>query len=399
MGVRRGLGLIALAVAARALYWLATHHYTPTSDADSFLQIATNFANGDGLSANYPGLELHPTAFRPPAFPLVLGSAFWVFGTSVGLARLVNLVIGVGVVVLSERAGTRIGGPTAGLLAAIFVAIYPPLVANDVTILAESLALLLVLLVVLTVADGRWQLAGAATGLLVLTRHSAQLLPFVIAIAIVVWFGWRKAAGFVGIAVLVVTPWVIRNQVQLGSPVLNTANGFNLAARYSEEAHQTGDFVDPTKDARFDDLRLAQLDEVVWDRALRTRGLDGLREHPLDVLRVMAQNNGRWLELQPSFNDVPDALDGRDLTIRHVSLPFFYVVTVAGIAGLWRARHSRVAMLLLVMAVYFMLVSLVSLTAPRLRAPFDLACCIGAGVLVSDVVTRRRRTAHVSRSS
>jgi len=378
--------LVALASTTRVAYWFATLHYAPTSDAFSYQVIADNIARGNGVADVFPQVTAHATAFRPPGFPAVLAAAYRMFGTSVGLGRAVNLVIGVLVVLLIERLVSRTAGSTAGLVAAGLVAVYPPLVANDVTLLAESLSLLLLLLIVIAVIDDRWQLAALATGVLVLTRNSAQLFVLVIAALLLRRVGWRRTLGFAGISALVVVPWIVRNQIQLGRPVLTTSNGFNLTAAYSQEAHDSQGFVDAAFDPRFESTRLLQFDEAAWDRALITRGLDGLRAHPGDVVAVSRRNALGYFELQPSANTSAERIDGRNLDIRKFSLPAYYLVTTMGIVGLWHARHQRVAVLMAAIAAYFTLVSLVSVAAPRLRAPFDLACCIGVGFLAGQLV-------------
>ena len=379
----RTLGIVAAAVLARVGYWLATLDYSPDSDARSFSVIARSLAEGMGFSDRFPQLSIHPTAFRAPLFPSFLSVPYRVFGAHVAIGRLTNLLLGIVLVLLVERFASRLGGPMAGLVSALAVALYPPLVANDVTILGETVSLILILVVGWAVLDDRWAIAGLATGLLVLARNSAQLYIVVVAALLLRRIEWKRTLAFLGIAVLMVVPWLVRNAIELGAPVPNTANGFNLAAMFSQEAHDDDDFVDPAFDERFRSLRLAQFDEVEWDRELRSRGLDGLRAHPLEPLRVARRNLMRHFELKPWENDDPEELDGRSLTIRHVTLPLFYVVTVAGIAGLWLWRRRRGTVFLAVTGAYFSLVSIFSVFAPRLRGPFDLVCCIGVGLLVT----------------
>jgi hypothetical protein len=365
---------------------MATLDYSPTSDARSYHIIADNFAHGNGIADVFPQVSTHATAFRPAGFPLLLGAVYRVLGASVGVGRLTNLVIGVVVVLLVERVVARIGGTTAGVTAAALVALYPPLVVNDVTILAESLSLLFLLVIVVALANGQWQLAGIETGLLVISRNSAQLLVPVLAILVACWFGWRRALAFSALAALVIVPMLVRNQLQLGGVVLTTSNGFNLAASYSNEAHDTDGFVDAAFDPRFSDTRLLQFDEIAWDRALRARGLDGLRAHPSDVLYVSQRNALEYFELTPAKNEPAEIIDGRNIDVRDATLPLFYFVTTLGLVGLWRARRHRATVLMLTVAVYFSVVSIVSVTAPRLRGPFDLACCMGVGLLVGQLV-------------
>ena len=380
---RRTLGLAGLAIVARVGYWLATLDYSPVSDARSFHVIARSITKGNGFADVFPELSLHATAFRAPLFPSLLAAPYRVFGTSIGVGRVAGVVLGVVLVLLVERFVTRIGGPTAGLIAAVAVAVYPPLVANDVAILGETLSLILIIVVGTAVIDDRWVVAGITTGLLVLARNSAQLYALMVAALLLRRVGWKRTLAFLAVAFLVVTPWLVRNAIQVGAPVPTTSNGFNLAALYSVEAHDDDDFVDPVFDERFADLRFAQFDELDWDEELRSRGFEGLRAHPLEPLRVARRNLLRHFELKPWENDDAEEIDGRDLTIRHVTLPLFYVVTVAGVAGLWVWRRNRATVFLALTAAYFSLVSIFSVFAPRLRGPFDLVCCIGVGLLVA----------------
>jgi hypothetical protein len=117
------------------------------------------------------------------------------------------------------------------------------------------------------------------------------------------------------------------------------------------------------------------------------------------VVTVVARNTGMWFELTPGPNDSPELLDGRVIRLRHWSLPLFYLVTVAGLIGLaWGLRRgapSRAgAGFLILMAGYFTVTSLVLVATPRLRAPFDLACCIGVGMLVGQLSDRAKRPAR-----
>ena len=98
--------MLAVAVVARVLYWfLITPHYVPASDASQYQEIAHNLVTGRGFDMYFPQLALHPTAFRPPVYPVLLATVFWLTGSALWAGRLLNLVIGVGVVALSIRTG------------------------------------------------------------------------------------------------------------------------------------------------------------------------------------------------------------------------------------------------------------------------------------------------------
>ena len=270
------LSVALLAAGCRLLYWfLVTPGYTPDSDAAQYQLLAENIASGRGYSLVFPGMALHPTAFRPPLYPLLLAGTYKVLGTHLMAGQALNLVIGVVVVVVVCLLAERLGGRVAAIAAGAIAAVYPPLIANDLVLLTEPLSLALLVGMLLAFAYRNWWLGAGLCGLLVLARPSAQYLVLIVAVWILWQFGWKRALGLVGLVALVIAPWVIRNWVQLGSPVMVTSNGFNWAAVYSPQAEGHGGFVDPSRDAGFDEYRLLQQDEVAWQRSLQGLALQG----------------------------------------------------------------------------------------------------------------------------
>ncbi|HKA94471.1 MAG TPA: hypothetical protein VKE97_11755, partial [Acidimicrobiia bacterium] len=166
-------------------------------------------------------------------------------------------------------------------------------------------------------------------------------------------------------------------------------NGFNLVSTYSSEAQASGGFADAVFDGRFTRINEENRNEVELDRAYRDRALDGVRDDPTIPARVVGHNVVNFFELRPDKNESAERSDGRNITFRKVTLPLFYVVTAAGLVGLWRFRRRRGAELLLVQAGYFVAASLVTIAVARLRAPLDLAAAIGAGVLFAELIAKR----------
>jgi len=388
---RRSLGgIAALALVVRVAYVAVfMRGYVPNSDADSYFAIGRAVSKGQGYVFTLPFEFVHATAIRPPLYPTVIAAAFRIFGVHVGVAQGVNVIAGSGAAVLGALIAARIGGSRAGLCAGIVLALYPPLIANDVTVLVESLAVVLLFATVLFLLDGRTVLAGVSLGLLMLDRASAQWFVVVLAIWVLWRFGWRHAVRMVVIVVLVVSPWVVRNAVQVGGPVLVATNGFNLNATYSNEAREADGFVDAYFDSRFAEMRVDATDEVALDAQLRAKALRDLRAHPSEVFRVARHNVEQWLELEPGRNREPERLDGRNLGVRDWTLPLFYLVTIAGLFALVRARRSAAAQLLGLAAAYFTAVSLATIAVPRLRSVFDACVAVGAGVALAWLLDRK----------
>jgi len=382
-----------LAIAVRVLYVLVVlRHYVPQTDALHYHSMAAFIADGEGVAHVFPFDFLHPTAWRPPLYPLLLGAVYAVTGPKLGAAQALNVALGTGVVVLAALVAWRLGGRSAGMLTGLLVAVHPPLVFNDGLPLSEPLGLALLLATLLLLMQRRVGLAGVTTGLLALTRPSGQVFAVTLA-AWVLWrLGWRRTLSYVACLALAVSPWMLRNWVRLGSPVLVTSNGFNLNAMYSEEARATGGFVDAVFDARFAELRAGITSEVEFDAALRRHAVESLADHPGYVLDVVRRNAGSMFELQPGRNQVAETVDGRDLRVRALTLPLVWLVLAAGAAGMWVLRRRPGIGPLVLAAVVFSGASLVSVTAPRLRAPLDVACCIAVGGGTAELARRRRLT-------
>jgi 4-amino-4-deoxy-L-arabinose transferase-like glycosyltransferase len=382
--------VLAVALVARVGYWVfVTPSYVPESDAAQYQDLARYILRGEGYTQLFPQLAPHPTAFRPPGYPYMLAGVIKVFGDNVVSGRILSLVFGLVTVALVYFLTRHLAPGRAAFVAALAVALYPPLIVNDTMLLTESLSLALIAGLMLALVCRRWPTAAVLCGLLILTRASAQYVVVPLALWVLWRLGWRRALGFLAIALAVVSPWIIRNQIQLGSPVYVTSNGFNLAGTYSPASREERRFVDPVFDDRFEQFRLAQFDEAGWADQLQTFAINDIRAHPGQVPGVVWRNALHLFELTPKFNEWAENADGRNLDFRSATLWVFYPVTAIGLFGLFIRRRSPDVLLVLGVGAYFVLGSLVLLSPPRLRSPFDLCCCIGVGLAVQWWMSRR----------
>jgi hypothetical protein len=381
---RAAAGIFALALGTRLFYLFAVaRDYVPRSDARQYVEMAKAIAAGHGLAINFPFAFRHATAFRPPLYPYLLGAVFSVT-PSIGLGQVVNVVLGAATAVVVARIGTILRDVPTGILAGVAVALYPPLVAGDATVLSESLSLLLLSLLLLALFRHRVSWAAVALGLLLLTRPSAQAIAVALVVFVLYRFGWRRALNFALITAAVVTPWLARNALLLGEPQLVTSNGFNLAAQYSPTALAEDRFVDPFfEDGRdLAKVRDNNYTEIGLDDALSTEALRSIRNHLGEVPSVWVRNAEMWFELDPGRNDVPDQLDGRSTTARRWTLPLTFAVFVIGIYGLLLARSDWRVQVLLLLAAVLTIMSVLTVATPRLREPFDLVCLLGCALAV-----------------
>ncbi len=377
------------ALLVRVVYvMIVLDDYEPVSDALHYHTMAEAVGDGRGMVHDFPFGYPHHTAFRPPLYPLLLGGVYALTGPKLGAAQALNVALGTGVVVLAALVAWRLGGGRAGVATGLVAAVYPPLVFNDGPPLSETLGLLLLGATVLLLVDGRAAWAGGATGLLVLTRPSAQLFAVVL-MGWVAWrLGWRRVLSFALCVAVVTAPWLYRNWARLGAPVVVTSNGFNLNAIYSPEAKATGGFVDGVFDPRFARLRARAKNEVQLDSAFRRHAWASIRRDPWHALRIAPGGLQNILEPWPGRNDIALLNDGRDPRLQALSVPFAWYVLAAGVAGLWVMRRRPGIGPLVLAAVVFPAMSAVTVAAPRMRAPLDLACCVGVGGLLAEVARR-----------
>lgn len=392
---RRSTLIVPLLVGlvARALHWaVVAPDWVPRSDARQYVDLARSIAAGDGFAAAFPSEVVHPTAFRPPLYPTLLALPTKVFGPDVlWPGRLLAILIGLGVIALTVTYTRRIAGERAGLVAGLAVAVVPSLVANDTITMTESLGLLLSLGVLLALLDDRAVLAGALAGLLLLTRPNAYLVLAVVVVTLWRSVGWRRALLALVTCALLVAPWMMRNAIVVGTPKLVTSDGFTMAAMYGPPAIRTGGFMDPTVDRWYGQVGITDLqgNEAAWSDALTGAALEGIASRPSVVVERVVEGAATMLELPGHRAWAAELVDGRDPRLRDSTLFVFPLLLGAGLTGtLLRIRDRRTWPAIGLVA-GFMSLSLVTVSVPRLRGPFDLLMCIGVGYLAASIHDRR----------
>ncbi len=239
-----GLGLILLTALVLRLIWIAYVRPDPTDgrfdDTAWYRGAAHFFSRGEGYLNPYAGT---PTAAWPPGYPAFLGTVFRIFGEGVWQTASANLVLALLTVVVVYAIGLMLFDQRTALVAAGAVALWPGQIYFTSLTLSEPLFTFLFALATLllfavpraTAWRGGLIIAfGVVTGLAVFTRGQAVLL---IPLAVAAWgmmgFRWQPALRWGALATVVLAvmliPWAVRNQRQIGTPVVVSTNfGPNL---------------------------------------------------------------------------------------------------------------------------------------------------------------------------
>lgn len=213
--------VLAVGLILRLIFLSAFHEELTTRKENGFYYPAYNFTQGQGL-----GIAAEcPTSYRAPLYIFFLIPFMAIFGSDyawpLGLAQMVVSLVSVYLVYLI---GKEWRSKRVGLIGAAFMAIYPYNLYHDTQFYITFLFTFLLLLTVLGMlklerspSKGRAVLNGLWIGLAMLAT-SGPMAFFAPLACVWLWRSWgsfKKALGYAAImaatALLVMTPWFIRN--------------------------------------------------------------------------------------------------------------------------------------------------------------------------------------------
>lgn len=342
-----------------------------------------------------------PTATVEPGYPLLLALAFAITGPATGSVFLLNtLFFLAGAFALRELVRRSWGEPAANLSAFLW-ALYPPFVYYTAYAMTEAAHVsLLVVALLLVHGSKRGGVAfpagaGAVLGVLFLIRATALLLlPFLI--GWVVWSRWRSglrrvvagAAPMLAAFCLVLAPWVVRNSIRMGAPVVMPTKGsLNLWMRNNPEALAVEGiglpgWVSGTVSRRelllYPDLP-AGADELERSGALGDRAMEFALANPTLLAWLVPVRLGAFMDLSPGGG--PAAI---------AALLMFGGVTAAGCVGLYLNRRYSTASLLALVYIVYALVHSLAHGGVRYRIPVETVMIVGTALLARRLLQATR---------
>ena len=400
------VGLIALMSCGLMAYALKTGAPLRYSDERQYVDIAMSIRDGQGFELNG-----QPTAYRPPAWPMLL-AGFLAIGLPASLLSVISAGAMIAAAVVAAAIGVRISRSSWGALAGVAVLAYPLNIYSSVTLYPQAFATLLVLLLwllALLVADDRATEARRSPMLYLLLGFVASLLALSVptlaftGLCVVAWMvyavrGDRIRAASYGFSALMVpiAIWTLRNIVTFGAPiVLSSSTGVNLLIGNNPTATaSSGVDVDITEPQRI----ASNMSEVDSDAFLRKSALEWIIHHPVDAIALYAAKVANYFS---PYNAPVTASEGGNVLRLIAYLSCAVVVGLLLVRLLLRNQLSlgateRVFLGLFlvnapVMAVFF--------TRTRFRQPLDnillieaaLAIVVVVNVLVARRVARTRR--------
>ena len=423
----RWLGAILALAAALRIAWVLYAAREPQGlhDPIFYYGYGQGIANGFGYA-----LPDGATAYYPIGYPATLAAVYYLVGHTPIPDNLVlatgffQVFLSVATVALVYYVGRRLFTPAVGLLAALWMALFPNLIFHTAVFLTETLFIFLVLAALAVLFSFRLQeerpgwarlfFFGLLLGFSALVRPISLLfLPLLPIAWLIAGFGWQRALGYSG-AVLVVTaaviaPWTIRNAVRMDAFVIISTNvGDNLCMGH--HAGAPGHFTLPER--CFAEEEYAGLDRPAFEVA---RNNDNIRKaipfalkNPRFELKLLSRkayhlwrHDHDGLAAVESYGDDLFIDAGlRDGLARIADVFFFVTISLGGLGlvgfVLPPRRQRRMFFLLALLALAG--IPLVFFGDARFHVPvmpFLAVSAAWAALAAGDVVTGGRRSGFV----
>jgi hypothetical protein len=403
---RAHLWLVALAaIVPRVIVLVHERDQILTAFTDKSDDFALTFVH-HGTFGLVPG---QPSAYTQPLYGFFLVPVYWIFGRewwSVGFAQI---LVATGTAFLVYAIGARVLSRSAGVFAAVVSTLNPYLVWHDVHLNREILDQLLaaaIVLCVIVAADRRsvaWSAAsGIYVGLAILGNVRLTALPLVLAGYLLVRTGWSWApVALIAAAALTVTPWVVRNRVEVGCFALTTDGRAlwkaNNLQTYPLLTH--GKWIDDVKDPpghpfpNPEEARVLyrlgkgkyDIDECANQSYYQHRAWRFVRDHP----GAKAKLAGLGIRMLWDPRTTASATDSGHGLLRTWAQPLYTSLLYAlAIAGLFFAPRRFSALVLLILA-YQTLAAVVFVGATRYRISTDFLLAILAAAFFERLAARR----------
>jgi hypothetical protein len=366
--------ILVLAAGLVARLCLSAGHATLASDERDYDTLAWTFASTGAYTEQ--GV---PTAYRPVGYPVFLGAIYSLAGRSPAAVQAVQVALDLATAtllyVLLARRSRR-----AAILAAGIWAAYPAAVLYSGVLLSETLFVFLLVLFTLLLdrappRPAAYVFPGLVLGMLALVKPEA--LAFAVLLVLVLiprGLSLTGAAGLLGGAAIVVAPWVVRNAVVFGRPLLTTSVGANLLIGNNPEA--TGAYGPASVPTRVREAR----SESEADVESRIAALAFIASRPGRFLALAPVKAGHVLssdaELAVGRFGVPSTASYRQryrsLPVAvhlAVSLPYFALV-LAGLLGLVVRSGGTERTVFAALAASILLVHVVTFGGSRFHFPW-----------------------------
>jgi Dolichyl-phosphate-mannose-protein mannosyltransferase len=413
LSVRTSTLLVVAAAVVPRLVVLAAERGAILS---AYTEKSDDFARTFVASGTFGFVAGHPSASTQPLYGYFLVPLYWIFGRSwevVGVAQIVLAAATAVLVYLSARLIV----PRLAALAAIVATLNPYLIWHDVHVNREITdQVVLAAIVFVTLLALRRDslllrvLLGALCGLAILGNSRLVLVPVLLAAILLIRPGTR-VLGTVAILVtagVVVTPWLVRNDVQLGCFAITTdaralwkANNPNTyatlaAGKWIDDVPQPSSFPPTPEDAAaiyHQTGTYPPVDECAQMNRFEHLAVRYMEHHPGEKAKLAGQS--AQLLWDPRVHETQGrsgAGTWRDKARRFAEPVWTIPVMVLALAGLAFAVDRVFVLLAVLLLAYNTVAAMIFAGTTRYRVPFDFLLVLLAAAAVERLMSSSRYT-------
>ena len=289
-------GIILIGLALRGVMFavsVAHPERTLQPDSQSYLAPALKLLSNGAYPAD--------SAYRTPLYPFLIALVYALGGQNSLLVILVQVLLGTLVVFLTYALGVRILPKPTALIGTLLISIDLGSITNVFYILTETLFTFLLMAAILAWVEAIQQdkttwlvISSTLMGLSVLCRPIAVYFPILLAAGLLfikrrTWLRLlRQLVIYIGVFLVVLLPWVVRNEVLIGIPTVTTISNYNLLFYNAASLDANLRHISEIDDRAILQTRLVQfLVERSWadtianrDRAEESLALQIIARHP-----------------------------------------------------------------------------------------------------------------------
>lgn len=402
--------IVLVGFVIRVIYVVASRGFLLAGDQAEYDAIGRAATDGHWFHTTFPYGQLHASAARPPGYMVFVGVVYTIFGPNQTRITLLQTLLGPAVIVLVWLLARRLFDARVATVAAVLAAVHPNLWQWEGRIYSEALALPLAVLLLVLVLDRvptvRLSVAvGVVLGLSLLVRPTSVFFVPVVLAAAWVAAGWRPAlrhtAAVLGVAVLCIAPWTIRNYALTDSFVPLSLQDMAVAGTFNDDAAHDHVYPYAWRPAVQRDLDIFspdapdKLSEADLHEEMLRRAEDYIEDHPSAVPKAFFWNGlVRTWDLRSPARVLDEArFEGRNHDVAAVGMVVYWVLLGAALIALWRLRGRRELVVPLLLGAAAMSVVFTVAAATRYRVPYEPVVVLLASstiVWLWDEVRRRR---------
>jgi hypothetical protein len=301
--------MVGIAFGIRVLCIILMHTYKVRTTEDNFGfgwemgRIGASIASGHGFASPFQ-TPTGPTGWEPPLTPYLMAGVFKIFGIYSRASSFALLTINsiwsaltcIPIFMVARRSfGERVAGEKVAIASAWTWALFPYVIYWDIKWMWETSLSALLITTIFWIAVSMedtdsvkpWLRFGLLWGIAAL--NSPSLLSFLPASGLYGWYRrWRAGRRSLGgvvlaslIFILLITPWLVRNDHVFGRPVFLRTN-FGAEVRMGNGPYADGTwqyYLHPVHDvAEFQ--RYVQMGELAYVRARRDEAFAWIKSNP-----------------------------------------------------------------------------------------------------------------------